>query len=77
MIEILFLMNLVIILILLFMVNFYLGLVWCISGIICGLYWPIKYRHNMTKEGWLQWSASAWLLPLEGPFAFIFGMPLE
>ncbi len=51
-------------------------ILWFLSGLAGGLYWPLKYYNVMLEDDW--WRVAKWL-PfniLIGPFSFIANMPV-
>ena len=49
---------------------------WYGAGLGCSLYWPWKYRVQMTKEDWKSFAIELPFLSLSGPLALLLGFPL-
>lgn len=49
--------------------------IWYAAGLACNLYWPIRYRSNMSGF-WGEAIRDSFFVALAGPLAFFLGMPL-
>lgn len=49
--------------------------IWYAVGLACDLYWPIRYRSNMSGF-WGEAIRDSFFVALAGPLAFFLGMPL-
>ena len=49
--------------------------IWYVVGLACDLYWPIRYRSNMSGLWGEAIRDSLWVA-LAGPLAFFLGMPV-
>lgn len=48
---------------------------WFVSGLLCSLFWPLRYRKNM-KGSWMSFFKMWPVFGLFGPFAFLAAFPV-
>lgn len=51
------------------------AIAWLIIGVVCALFWPLRYREGM-RGLWRENALHISLLSLAGPWALIFGFPI-
>ncbi len=55
------------------LLQFALG--WCAAGVLCALYWPLRFRSGMSGQ-WGSFFKGLPLLALTGPLALALGYPV-